>query len=54
MVRDDIAQVVPVQYGADTGAEAEVLSGLTPADRVVVRAGGPVENGTAVSITTRR
>jgi len=54
VVRDDIAQVVPVQYGADTGAEAEVLSGLTPADRVVVRAGGPVENGTAVSITTRR
>lgn len=54
LVRDDVVHFVPVEYGADNGAEAEVLSGLTPADRVVVRANGPIENGTAVSIASRR
>jgi RND family efflux transporter MFP subunit len=54
VVRDDVAQVVPVECGIDNGAEVEVLSGLTPADRVVIRASGTLENGTPVSITTRR
>jgi RND family efflux transporter MFP subunit len=54
VVRDDIAHVIPVEYGADNGAEVEILSGLTPADRVVVRASGPVENGVAVSISSHR
>jgi HlyD family secretion protein len=49
VVRDDIAHVVPVRYGTDTGAEVEILSGLTPADRVIVRASGPVDNGTQVA-----
>jgi RND family efflux transporter MFP subunit len=53
VVRDDTAQVVPVEYGTDTGAEVEIVSGLTPADRVVVKASGPVENGTPVSIARR-
>lgn len=50
VVRDDVAQIVPVRYGTDTGADVEILSGLTPADRVIVRASGPVENGTLVTI----
>jgi HlyD family secretion protein len=53
VIRDDIAHVIPVQYGADTGAEVEVVAGLTPADRVIVRAAGPVEAGTAVTVTER-
>lgn len=54
VVRDDVAQAVPVRYGADTGSEVEILSGLNPADRVVVRASGPVENGTRVAATAAR
>jgi len=54
VVRDDVAQAVPVRYGADTGAEVEVLSGLGAADRVIVRASGPVENGTRVAATAVR
>jgi HlyD family secretion protein len=49
VVRGETAHLVPVRYGADTGAEVEILSGLTPADRVVVRANGPVEDGAAVT-----
>ncbi|MBN9118839.1 MAG: efflux RND transporter periplasmic adaptor subunit [Planctomycetes bacterium] len=52
VVRDDIAHVIPVRYGADNGTTVEVLSGLTLADRVVVRASGPVESGTAVAVGT--
>jgi HlyD family secretion protein len=52
VVRDDIAHVVPVRYGTDNGSEVEILSGLTPADRVIVRASGPVDNGTQVAATT--
>jgi len=49
-VRDDIAHLVPVRYGTDTGTEVEILSGLIPADRIIVRAGGPVDNGTRVTV----
>jgi RND family efflux transporter MFP subunit len=51
VVRDDVVHVVPVVYGTDNGTDVEILSGLTPQDRVVVRASGPVDNGTAVTIT---
>ena len=54
VVRDDVAQAVPVRYGADTGTDVEILSGLSPADRVIVRASGPVENGTRVAATAAR
>ncbi|MBN9520663.1 efflux RND transporter periplasmic adaptor subunit [bacterium] len=52
VVRDDVAQVVPVVFGVDNGAEVEILSGLSPADSVIVRASGPVDNGTRVSVPT--
>jgi RND family efflux transporter MFP subunit len=51
VVRDDIAHIVPVRYGIDNGTEVEILSGLTAADRVVVRANGPIDNGTQVSMS---
>jgi RND family efflux transporter MFP subunit len=54
VVRDDVAQSVPVRYGADTGTDVEILSGLSPADRVIVRASGPVENGTRVAASAAR
>jgi RND family efflux transporter MFP subunit len=49
VVQNDKVHLVPVRYGADNGSEVEVLSGLTPDDRVIVRASGPVEEGTLVS-----
>jgi RND family efflux transporter MFP subunit len=51
LVRDDVVQIATVKYGADNGTEIEIVSGLTPADRVIVRASGPVENGTPVSLS---
>lgn len=49
VVRNDRACLVPVHCGADNGTDVEVLSGLTVADRVIVRANGPVSEGTAVA-----
>jgi HlyD family secretion protein len=50
LVKDDTVHLIPVRYGLDNGTEVEILSGLTPIDRVVVRANGPLEEGTAVTI----
>lgn len=49
VVRDGKAHLVPVRYGADNGSEVEVLSGLALADRVIVRASGPLEEGAVVA-----
>ncbi len=49
VVRDGRVHVVQVRVGTDNGIEAEVLAGLTRADQVIVRAAGPVEEGTAVT-----
>lgn len=51
LVRDDVVQIATVQYGTDNGTEIEIVSGLTPTDRVIVRANGPVENGTPVTLS---
>jgi RND family efflux transporter MFP subunit len=50
VVRGERVQLVPVTYGADNGEEAEILTGLTAQDRVVVRAAGPVDDGTTVAV----
>lgn len=50
VVRGDRVQTVPVTLGADNGVEVEVLTGLTTADRVVVRTSGPVDDGGAVTV----
>jgi HlyD family secretion protein len=50
VVKGDTVHFVPVRYGLDNGAEVEILFGLTPADRVIIRANGPLENGNTVTI----
>ena len=54
VVREERAILVPVRYGADNGSEVEVLGGLEPTDRVIVRASGPLDDGAAVAVTDRR
>jgi RND family efflux transporter MFP subunit len=49
VVRDDVVHTIPVRYGTDNGTDVEILAGLTPADRVITRASGPVESGTRVT-----
>jgi RND family efflux transporter MFP subunit len=54
LLRGDHIQTVPVTLGADNGVEVEVLAGLTPAERVVVRTSGPVGDGAAVAVAGTR
>jgi RND family efflux transporter MFP subunit len=49
VVRAGKVHLVPVNYASDNGVEVEVVSGLTPQDNVIVRASGPVEEGTPVT-----
>jgi HlyD family secretion protein len=51
VVRAGKAQLVALCYGVDNGSEIEVLSGLNPDDRVIVRASGPLSDGTPVAAT---
>jgi multidrug efflux pump subunit AcrA (membrane-fusion protein) len=44
------AALVPVRIRADNGSDVEILSGLTAKDRVIVRAAGPLSEGTAVAV----
>ncbi|MCE9563987.1 MAG: efflux RND transporter periplasmic adaptor subunit [Planctomycetes bacterium] len=50
VVRGERIQSVPVILGSDNGVEVEVLTGLTSADRVVLRTSGPVDDGAKVAI----
>lgn len=50
VVHDGRISILPVTLGADNGVEIEVLAGLSPADQVVVRTSGPVEDGTEVAV----
>lgn len=49
VVADGKVRSRPVTVGADNGTEVEVLTGLTPADVVIVRASRPVTDGAAVA-----
>ncbi len=49
VIRDHRAQFVPVELGQDTGVEVEILRGLQLTDDVIVRANGPLEDGTEVT-----
>jgi RND family efflux transporter MFP subunit len=46
--RDGKVRRNPVTLGGDDGVSVEVLSGVGPDDRVVVRPGGTLEDGAAV------
>ncbi len=48
-VRDGKAVQTTVQIGQRSAIEAELLSGLTEGDRVIVHPGDTVEDGVAVS-----
>jgi HlyD family secretion protein len=50
VVRDGKVHVVPIRYATDNGVEAEIVSGLTVADQVIVRTTAPVDEGTKVTI----
>ena len=53
VVRSGRAQLVPITIGRDYGATVEVVSGLTPADAVIVNPTDSLINGEAVRITTQ-
>lgn len=53
-VRDDKVHLLPVRYRTDNGSEVEIVSGLTKAESVIVRASGPVEEGTTVKVTAKK
>jgi RND family efflux transporter MFP subunit len=52
VVRDGTARRTGVKLGSDNGSQVEILSGLKPADAVVLPAGTPLEDGMRV-FTTR-
>ncbi|WP_439629561.1 efflux RND transporter periplasmic adaptor subunit [Gemmata sp.] len=54
VVRGDRIQTVPVTLGTDNGREIEVTSGLTAADRVVLRTTSPVDDGAQVAVSGAR
>lgn len=48
VAQDGFARFRPVIVGVDNGIRVEVLSGLGPKDSVIIRASGPLEDGTRV------
>ncbi len=50
VVRGETIHTVPVKIGADNGALVEIVSGLAPADRVVVRVNGTADDGATVTV----
>jgi len=54
VVKAGKAQKVKVQVGNDNGVETEILGGLSPADEVITRYNGTVEEGTSVSAEEKK
>lgn len=50
VVRDGRANLVPVAIGRDYGATVEIVSGLRPADSIIVDPSDSLENGAAVRL----
>jgi RND family efflux transporter MFP subunit len=50
VVRNNTAQLVPITIGRDYGATVEVISGLTPADQVIVNPSDSLISGLPVRI----
>jgi multidrug efflux pump subunit AcrA (membrane-fusion protein) len=49
-VRDGTAKLVPITIGRDYGDRVEVLSGLSPADQVIVNPSDSLVDGTPVHL----
>lgn len=49
VVRGETIHTVPVRYGTDNGAVVEIVGGLAPTDRVVVRVNGTADDGATVT-----
>ena len=50
VVRDGRANLVPVTIGRDYGANVEIVSGLRPADSIILDPSDSLENGSAVHV----
>ncbi len=50
VVRDSRANLVPVTIGRDYGANVEILSGLRPADSIILDPSDSLENGSPVRV----
>jgi RND family efflux transporter MFP subunit len=50
VVRNGSAELVPITIGRDYGTKVEVLSGLAPADEVILDPSDSLTNGTAVHV----
>jgi len=51
VVRNGTARTQPVVIGMDNGVEVEILAGVTVDDAVILRANGPIEEGTSVEVS---
>ena len=50
VVRDNLAQLVPITIGRDYGSSVEVVAGLNPTDQIIVNPSDSLTTGTAVQI----
>jgi HlyD family secretion protein len=50
VVRDGIAKRTEVKLGGDNGSQAEIRSGISPGDLVVLPSGTPLEDGMRVTV----
>jgi multidrug efflux pump subunit AcrA (membrane-fusion protein) len=48
VVRNGVAQVIPVTIGRDYGSKVEIVSGLLPTDNVILNPADSLVSGTAV------
>ncbi|MFO0937764.1 MAG: efflux RND transporter periplasmic adaptor subunit [Gemmataceae bacterium] len=53
IVRNKHVHLIPVHFASDNGVEVEIVAGLTVSDQVIVRANGPLEEGTSVTFEER-
>ena len=53
VLRGNKVKILPVRYSTDNGLEAEIISGLSPSDLVILRATGPITDGSTVTVDER-
>ena len=54
VVRNGVAQVIPVTIGRDYGSKVEIVSGLLPTDNVILNPADSLVSGTAVRMAPSR